>query len=505
MKTPLVELRGVGKRFGACVAVDGADVALHAGQLAAIVGENGAGKSTLLKLAAGTFAPSEGSVLIDGKPLAPASAAEAMRRGVGLVYQHFQLVGAFTALENLVLGSEPVTTFGVLDRRAAETRARELMKSAGLSVRLDALADELTVGERQRLEILRVLYRGARAVLLDEPTAVLAPVEADELYALLRRLADGGSAIAVVTHRLDEVVRYADHVTVMRRGRVVLSRGKDADPFAEDELTRAVMGDATTTEFSRPALADDAAAVLEVRGLSVAAGAGLPPLDDVSFTVRSSEIVGIAGVEGNGQRELVRALAGLEPDARGEVIVGGQTISQKSARDRRAHLGVVHEDRHVDGLVLDASVGDNLILGDLGDPRATPLREAEVVAERIRAFELRPAEPTRLASELSGGNQQKLVVARALYRVRHAGDHAALVLAQPTRGVDIGAASAIHAAITEAAREGLAVLVVSADLAELRKLCHRLLVMHRGRVVAELPSDSSDEALGRAMLGLGAT
>lgn len=376
------------------------------------------------------------------------------------------------------------------------------MRSVGLAVRLDARTDELTVGERQRLEILRVLFRNARAVLLDEPTAVLAPVEAEELYALLRRLAEGGSAVAVVTHRLDEVVRFADRVTVMRRGRVVLTRGKEDGPFSEDELTRAVMGDAEVTAFARPELTAEGREMLAVRGLTVPGEGAAPRVDRVSFSLRAGEIVGIAGVEGNGQRELVRALAGLAAHSTGEVIVGGQTISNDAPHARRRALGVVHEDRQLDGLVLEATVGDNLVLGDLGDLGGrgeTARREVDVIAERLRAFDVRPADPNRIASELSGGNQQKLVVARALGRVRKEG---ALVLAQPTRGVDIGAASAIHRAITEAAGAGLAVLLVSADLGELRRLCHRLLVMHRGRIVAELPPDASDEALGRAMLGL---
>lgn len=511
-----IELDGVTRRYGEHVAVRGASLRLAPGAIHAIVGENGAGKSTLLKLAAGVIAPDAGVVRVDGVPLRPATPAEAARRGVGMVHQHFMLVGSFRALENLVLGSEPVRRGGRLDLAVARARARALMQGAGLSIPLDAVTSALTVGERQKLEILRVLYRGARAILLDEPTAVLSPLEADELYATLRRLAREGRTVAVVTHRLDEVVRFADHVTVLRRGQVTLSRpstGRSAE--AERELTRAIMGGEAPPEVERPPLAEGAPAALVVDGLTVTGAGGRRLLDGVTFAVRAGEIAGVAGVEGNGQRELARALAGLEPRAAGRVAVGGLEISSWDVRARRACLGVVHEDRHADGLLAGASVGDNLVLGDLGDlPRGARGRAAEaaLVARRVARFRVEPPDPARLAGELSGGNQQKIVVARALDRVATAAPgpgeatraprRAAAILAQPTRGVDIGAAAVIHAAIAGAARAGLAILVISADLGELRRLCHRLLVMRQGRIVASLPPACSDEQIGRAMLGL---
>jgi simple sugar transport system ATP-binding protein len=498
---PLVELEGVTRRFGDLVAVEGASIALFPGEIHAIVGENGAGKSTLLKVAAGALAPSLGRVLVGGAPLDPPTVAEAARRGVGLVYQHFMLVPSFRALENLVLGSEPTDSLGRLDLAAAERRARELMESAGLDVPLHATTEDLSVGERQKLEILRVLFRGARAVLLDEPTAVLSPLEAAELYALLGRLARGGSAVTVVTHRLDEVVRFADRVTVMRTGKIVLSRFStpgEASAAAEEELTRAIMGAEPPPPFARSTLAEGAPVVLAVRGLSLEAAAGRRVLDGVDLEVRAGEIVGVAGVEGNGQRELVRALAGLEPRATGEVSVGRAKLAG-GARERRAVLAVVHEDRHAEGLLLDASVGDNLVLGDLGDPRREPLDERAVVTRRLQRFEVRPADAEALARELSGGNQQKVVVARALDRLSGQG---AAVLAQPTRGVDVGAAATIHEAIGAAARAGDAVLVLSADLRELKAICHRIVVLRRGKLVADLPPTASDETFGRVMLGL---
>jgi len=496
MKGPVIKLDDVTWRVGDCVAVRGATVELSPGVIHAIVGENGAGKSTLMKLAAGVLAPTSGRVLVDRSPLAPATPAEAIRRGIGMVHQHFMLVEALSALDNLMLGSEPVRSLGRLNEARAKDRAQSLMAEIGLEVPLDEIAGKLSVGERQRLEIVRVLYRGARALLLDEPTAVLSPLEAEELYAMLRKLAEGGSTVAVVTHRLDEVTRFADRVTVMRRGSVVLSR-----PWARGtsdeagEITRAIMDGEPPPRFSPPALGEEAKALLEVSGLEFVDADGRRRLDGIDLSVRAGEIVGVAGVEGNGQRELVRTLGGLEPKARGRVLVAGRDISREGVRARRSMLGVVYEDRHREGLVLDAPVGDNLILGDLGDG-AADFDEAAVIARRLERFRVEPPDARKPAGELSGGNQQKIVIARALDR-----PVVAAVLAQPTRGVDIGAAAAIHAAIGEAAARGVAVLVVSADLHELRTLSHRIVVMRRGKLVASFTPDASEMEIGRAMLG----
>jgi general nucleoside transport system ATP-binding protein len=483
------------------IAVRELDLVLEPGRIHAVVGENGAGKSTALKMLAGYLAPSSGRVICDGAPLEPCTPIEAMRRGVGMVHQHFMLVEPFSVLENLVLGSEPVARFGAIDLAAARDRARRIADETGLAIELDRATDELGVGERQRLEILRVLYRGARAVLLDEPTAVLAPVEVDELYATLRRLCDGGATIAVVTHRLDEIERFCDDVTVMRRGARVLDEA--LPPLAEraglgDRLTRAVMGGEPSAPAEPPALADDAEVALAVEELSVARPGGTPALDRVSLEVRGGEVVGIAGVEGNGQRELVRALAGLEPISGGKVRLGGRelfagerSVAGRVQDARRRGLVVVHDDRHKDELVLEASVGDNLIVGDLGT-----IDEAVRVPDRLRRFEVYPSEPERLALELSGGNQQKVVMARALdRRIR------VLCLAQPTRGVDVGTARVIQRAVAKAAADGAAVILVSADLHELRALSHRIVVLRRGRIAAELDPGASDEVIGRAMLG----
>jgi simple sugar transport system ATP-binding protein len=486
-----LELRSVTKRFGAVAAVREASVRFEPGRVHALVGENGAGKSTLLGLAGGEHAPDDGSVHVDGSPLVPATPAEAARRGVGFVHQHFMLVEAFSALENIVLGAEPMRSLGRLDLGEARRRAREVLAGAGLELDLEAPVDRLGVGERQRLEIARVLYRGARTLLLDEPTAVLTPGQARALLGTLRELVRAGSAVVLVTHRIAEVIEHCDQVTVMRRGSVV-ARRRVADT-SEAELARDVMGREPPPPIARPRAPREPSVVLSVESLSVAGQrAGRLAVDGVSFEVGEGRIVGVAGVEGNGQRELVRAIAGLLGSSAGRVRLDGRDLGGLDTGARRAlGLAVVHEDRHRDGLLLEAPVGDNLVLGDLG-----ALPEEPAVRRRIERFGVMPPEPARRARDLSGGNQQKVVTARALDRkVR------AAVLAQPTRGVDLGAARAIHEAILETARGGAAVLVVSADLAELRALCHELIVIARGRIVARLSPDAPDDQFGRAMLG----
>lgn len=495
---PVIEIERVSRDFGGFLAVDSATTTIRPAAIHAVVGENGAGKSTLLKLAAGVLAPTSGSVRIDGHPLSGRDPTEGARRGLGMVYQHFMLVGAFKAIENVMLGCEPARSLGRLDFAAAAERLNAIMTVTGLSVPLMAPTAELSVGQRQRLEILRVLYRGARGLLLDEPTAVLSPLEAEELYATLRRLADGGASIVVVTHRLDEVTRFADHVTVMRRGRVELSRSQRNDErLSVETLTQAIMGGDPPPPFTPSEVKEEAPVILDIRDLSLAAPSGPPLLDRIRLVVRAGEIVGVAGVDGNGQRELVRAVAGLEPRATGRLVVAGRDVSRASVKERREILAVVHEDRHLEGLLLDATVGDNFVLGDLGE--LSVRSERATIARRMNHFGVRPADPARLAGELSGGNQQKIVLGRELDRLTRTGG--AAVLAQPTRGVDIGAAAALHRSIGEAAAAGLAVVVISADLTELRRLSHRIVVMRRGRIVAELSPKASEAEIGSAMLG----
>jgi simple sugar transport system ATP-binding protein len=478
-------LEGIGKSFGPVCAVLGASVEFASGGIHAVVGENGAGKSTLLKIAAGILSPDAGQVRIDGRVLEPHTAAEAIGRGVAMVQQHFALIGTFTVLENLVLGAEPTRgVLGRIDLDAARDSAKRAMSDLGVELPLDAYVEDLGVGERQRIEIARALLRRARVLILDEPTAVLTPGEATALYATLRRLADAGRAIVVVTHKLDEVTAHADRVTVMRKGKVV-----EADVVEKGSaggaarLARAIMGGEPPPPVHRhPALPGPPRLVLRNVSLGRA-------LSDVSFEVRAGEVVGIAGVEGNGQRELVRILAGLDAPTRGSVEGAGDA-------------SVVHEDRQTEGLVLDASVGDNLVLGELARYTRLGLLNQSAIAVDARAradrFDVVPRDLELFARVLSGGNQQKIVVARAIARGRPV-----LVVAHPTRGVDLGATRAIHAQLLEAARAGAALLVVSADLQELRALSDRILVMARGSIVAELAPTSSDEEIGARMIGAG--
>ena len=490
MPEELARATSVTKRFGGIVALKEASATFRTHEIHAVCGENGAGKSTLLKVVAGMVAPDAGEVRVGASTLVPHAPREAIARGVAMVLQHFALVPVFTALENLVLGSEPTLTGGVLDVSTARARAKKIGEELGVDLPLDARVESLGVGERQRLEIARALFRDAKLVILDEPTAVLTKTEAAALYATLRRLAKAGKGIVVVTHKMDEVRTHADVVTVMRRGEVLFSRpiDRDGDVAAQvDEVTKAIMGSHDAKEVAATAASEAKASddvVLAVRDVRVGRA-----LDGVSLDLHGGEIVGIAGVEGNGQKELVALLAG-DVVADSGVVEGGP-------------VAVVREDRQTEGLVLDASLRDNVLLGELDRFARGPLgildrdamdTEARKRLERSGA----PVDLDRDADTLSGGNQQKVVVARALSRT-----HAkAIVAAQPTRGVDLAASRDIQARLRESAEKGAGVIVISADLDELRALSHRILVLARGKVVADVPPTTSDEELGKRMLGI---
>ncbi len=463
----------------------------RAGEIHAVCGENGAGKSTLLKIVAGMVVPEEGHVEAFGSRLSPHTPREAIQRGIGMVLQHFALVPVFTALENIVLGAEPVTGGGVLDLEAARTRAKKIGKDLGVDLPLDARVEDLGIGDRQRLEIARALFRDAKLVILDEPTAVLTKGEAAQLYATLRRLAEAGKGVVVVTHKMDEVRAHADVVTVMRRGELVFTRAIDrkGDVAAQvDEVAAAIMGgaargrvderieEASTKKGEEP--------VLSLRDVRLGRA-----LSGVSFEVHEGEIVGIAGIEGNGQRELVEVLAkDRVPDS--GTIEGGP-------------FAIVREDRQHEGLVLDATLRDNIVLGELDRfVKAAGILDLGALEEEAKTRIDRSGAPTdldRAARTLSGGNQQKIVVERALARMQKA---KALICAQPTRGVDLAASLDIHERLRTAASAGAGVVVLSADLDELRRLSSRILVIARGRIVADLPPTASDEELGRKMLGM---
>jgi general nucleoside transport system ATP-binding protein len=484
---PALELRGIAKSYGAVVANRAVNLKVARGTIHALVGENGAGKSTLMKIAYGNVRADAGEIWIKGTPIARHSVARSIAHGVGMVHQHFMLVGTLTVVDNVVLGQEP-TRRGLVDLARAAAQIRVLSRKFGLDVDPDARIEDLSVGQQQRVEILKVLWRGCDVVILDEPTAVLTPAEVRDLFAVLRGLVKDGMTVVLITHKLDEVLAIASRVTVMRRGERVSEHA--AEGLTAQQIVHAMVGRAVDLQVSKPA-ATPGEPVLEVRDLHVTGARGIRAVRGVALTVRAGEILGIAGVEGNGQTELVEAIVGLRAIDRGAVVIRGAGITGASVAERyRAGIAHVPEDRHDRALVLDYSIEDNLILGQHRDfvgafdllDRGRVRRHAERL---IQEFDIRPPDPRHRVAAMSGGNQQKLVVARELSRRALA----VLICAQPTRGVDIGAIEAIHRRMIEARDRGIAVLLLSAELSELRTLSDRLGVLYKGQIVATLDRD----------------
>jgi general nucleoside transport system ATP-binding protein len=491
----MLELDGIDKSYGTVRANRNASLKVETGEIHAVVGENGAGKTTLLRIACGELAPDAGHVTIDGRDVTRWRVTDAIAAGVGMVHQHFMLVPTLTVAENIVLGHEP-TVGPMLDRSRATREVRALSESTGLAVDPDRLVSELSVGEAQRAEILKALYRGATLLVLDEPTAVLSPLEVDELWKVLRALRDKGGTVVLITHKLDEVMTIADAVTVMRSGQTV-GRFAIADVTPSD-LALAMVGHEPIEFFTPAPRTSNGTPVLEVHDLVVT-----PSVDGVSFTLAPAEIFGIAGVEGNGQHELIEAIAGYRRVTSGSIRRGGIALEHLGVR-RRGELGIAHipDDRHQRGLVLDYSVVENLILGReraFGRWRLDRMKMAIEAQRLITAFDIRPHDPRRMVRTLSGGNQQKVVVAREMAGMR---DFTVLLAAQPTRGVDIGAIETIHAHFRLARAEGRSVVLVSSDLTELLSLADRIAVMLRGRFVAIVDrAQATIETLGRYMAG----
>jgi ABC-type uncharacterized transport system ATPase subunit len=497
-----VELRGITKRFPGVVANSDINVGVRPGTVHALVGENGAGKSTLMKILYGMQRPDEGTISIDGAVLDFQTPADAIEAGIGMVHQHFMLADNFTVLENVVLGGEPKAGMG-LDFKSARAKIQDISSRYGLGVDPDRLVDELGVGERQRVEILKVLYRGARILILDEPTAVLVPQEVDELFGNLRELKAEGLTILFISHKLDEVLSVADDITVVRRGTTVAS--VVPGEVTARQLAELMVGSALPVPELRESTVTDTP-VLEVSGITVMSADGRAVLENLSFTIHAGEVLGIAGVEGNGQAELVEALMGIRPLTAGGISLGGKDINRLSTRKRR-DLGMAYipEDRHRQGLLLEATLWENRILGhqtQAPNVRGPLLNRkgARADTERIvEDYDVRtPGIEVAIAS-LSGGNQQKLIIGREM-----TGNPVVLIASHPTRGVDVGAQAAIWEHIRRARAEKLAVLMISADLDELIGMSDRLSVILRGKLVAEYdPKSVTPTQLGSAMTGAG--
>ena len=495
-----VELCGVAKRFGAIRANDGVDLAVAAGEVHGLVGENGAGKSTLMAILYGEFAPDAGEIRIAGRRCRFRSPKDAIAAGIGMVHQHFVLVEDFTVVENLLLGHEGGRLIGAGVHAAREYLAR-MARELGLALDPDAVAGSLPVGLRQRLEILKALRAEAKILILDEPTAVLTPAESEGLFAALRRLAAAGRSVIFVTHKLDEIFAVADRVSVMRAGAVVATlETKAADRAGLAEL---MIG----RPFMPPARAPEAVAgppALEVEALSAAGGPDGVALSGIGFAVNAGEIVGVAGVAGNGQSELLAALAGIVPIAGGLRIAGVAAAHLDVAGRRALGLGHIPEDRLAAGLVAEFSAEENAILGDhrrppfARGPLSSPAAIAAAARRAIADYDIRPPDPKARTGSLSGGNQQKLVCAREMERRPRV-----LLVGQPTRGLDIAAGAFIHERLLALKRAGAAILLVSADLDELRLVADRILVMLGGRIVGTFGPQASAREIGLLMGGVG--
>lgn len=498
-----VELQGIWKRFPGVIANSNINLKVTSGSVHAIVGENGAGKSTLMKILYGMQKADEGTITINGSTLVFNSPSDAISAGIGMVHQHFKLADNFTVLENIILGSEPKSR-GKLDFAKARKMISDIAAENGLAVNPDVLVSELGVGDRQRIEILKVLYRGARILILDEPTAVLVPHEVDELFNTLRDLKKQGFTVIFISHKLDEVLSIADEITVIRQGTTVGSVNPHTEKVSARDLAEMMVGNELPTPQSVGNTIQDQV-VLTVEDLSVLAAGGKAVVDGVSFKIRAGEILGIAGVEGNGQAEILDALMGIESSS-GKVIFQDEDISKKSTRHRRdLGIGFIPEDRQRQALLLEAPLWENRMLGHQTkapnakgfwlNPRGAKADTKRIVAE----YDVRTPSIDVNASALSGGNQQKLIVGREM-----SGDPKLLIAAHPTRGVDVGAQAAIWDHIRNARKAGLAVLLISADLDELIGLSDSIKVLLRGKFVADAdPATVTPQELGTAMTGAG--
>ena len=489
---PALEMRGITKRYPGVIANAGINLEVHPGEIHALLGENGAGKTTLMNVLYGLATPDEGEVLLNGTPVRIAGPADAIARGISMVHQHFMLVPVLTVAENILLGEETMANRFFLDRKEAHRRIVELGRRFGFEIDPEAKVGSLSVGWQQRVEILKALYRNARILVLDEPTAVLTPQETDEIFAVLRRLAGEGHSIVFISHKLYEVLEIADRITVIRRGRVVGER-KPAETD-EDDLAELMVGREVQLVVDRGE-SHPAEPVLDIKGLTANDDRGQQTVRGVDFEVRAGEIFGIAGVAGNGQDELVESIIGLRKPSAGTVTLDGKDVTGHSPRQlNEAQVAYVPADRHRFGLILPFSIADNLVLTSY---YRTPyahglLRDREAIDRdaktSVKRFDIRTPSPNARASTLSGGNQQKAVVAREFDR-----ELKLLILDQPTRGLDVGSIEFIHRQVIAKRDAGTAVLLVSAELDEVLELSDRIGVMYGGRIVAIVDGPTADK------------
>jgi simple sugar transport system ATP-binding protein len=495
----VLEMRGIRKEFPGVVANDDVNFQLRQGEVHALLGENGAGKSTLMNILYGLYRPDAGEILLHGKPVTFGSARDAIQAGIGMVHQHFMLIPVMTVAENIVLGIEPRSGI-LLDEDAARERVAQLSKQFGLVVDPGALVADITVGAEQRVEILKALFRGADILVLDEPTAVLTPQEITELFAIIESLKADGKSIIFITHKLGEVLEVADRITVLRRGKTIETLPREG--ATEQSLASAMVGREVLLRVDKtPATPGEV--LLAVDDLHVVDDRGIEKVNGMSFEVRAGEIVGIAGVDGNGQSELIDALTGLRRVASGTITMGGRDVTNEDAHEHLEEgIGHIPEDRQRRGLVLDFSIAENIALHDYAKaPNArwgwlSPRRMAEAAAGLIREFDVRGGGPLTRAGGLSGGNQQKVVAAREISR-----DPRLLIAAQPTRGIDVGAIEYLHRRLVSERDAGKAVLLISLELDEILALSDRILVIYEGEIADEHTGEVSEEQIGLEMLG----
>jgi len=502
MAEPVLQLKGITKRFPGVLANDHIDLTLYQGEILALLGENGAGKTTLMNILYGLYHPDEGEILVRGQKITISAPTDAIRAGIGMVHQHFMLIPVFTVTENVMLGEETVRLGDFLDRQSSAKHIKEISAQYNLAVDPTAYVRDLPVGVQQRVEIIKLLYRKADILIFDEPTAVLTPQEADELFKIMRSLSAQGKSIIFITHKLREVLEVADRIMVIRRGTVVGS----TTPAEADRNTLAAMmvGRAVNLEVEKqPAQVGDI--VLQVEHLTVEDDSHQITVEDVGFDVHAGEIVGVAGVQGNGQTELVQALTGLRKPLGGSIHLLGQDVTRATPR-QITELGCAHvpEDRQRDGLVLPFPVADNLVLCTYYKPPAAngvTLQQNFILQNAVQLidqFDIRTPGPLTTVGALSGGNQQKVIIARELSR-----PILFLVASQPTRGLDVGSIEYIHKRLVEKRDAGCAVLLVSPELDEIMELSDRIAVMYRGKIIAIVPAEeTTKEAIGLLMAGV---